>query len=282
MLLGYNTNGFGHHTLSDAIEVLAAIGYQSVAITIDHHALNPFSSWWESQLTEIRKLLTRYQLDSVIETGARFLLDPWHKHEPTLISPEAEARNRRLLFYFHAISCAKALGSRCVSIWSGRRHPDVPEEKAWTWLVEGLRRLLDHAASEQVKIAFEPEPGMLVATVNDYRLLLERLGRDDLWLTVDLGHLHCQGELPFYPVLAPVHDRVINVHIEDMKRGVHRHLPFGQGDLDVGEAIATLKKLRYTGPIHVELSRSSDEAPTAAQEAYRFLRRLIEEHHEEK
>ena len=39
--LGYNTNGFAHHRLTDALRLLADIGYQSVAITLDHHALNP-------------------------------------------------------------------------------------------------------------------------------------------------------------------------------------------------------------------------------------------------
>ena len=41
MHLGYNTNGMAHHDLFDAVELLADIGYQSVAITIDHTALSP-------------------------------------------------------------------------------------------------------------------------------------------------------------------------------------------------------------------------------------------------
>ena len=41
MFLGYNTNGLAHHDLFDAVELLAEIGYRSVAITIDHGALPP-------------------------------------------------------------------------------------------------------------------------------------------------------------------------------------------------------------------------------------------------
>ena len=46
MLLGYNTNGFAHHDPFEAIELLAEIGYKSVALTLDHGPLNPFAADW--------------------------------------------------------------------------------------------------------------------------------------------------------------------------------------------------------------------------------------------
>src|SRR5439155_18971664 len=98
MLLGYNTNGFSNHDPFEAIEILAEIGYRSVAITLDHGPLNPFADDWPTHLRRLKDTLRRLKLRNSIETGARFLLDSRHKHEPTLISPTEGERERRIDF----------------------------------------------------------------------------------------------------------------------------------------------------------------------------------------
>jgi sugar phosphate isomerase/epimerase len=98
MLPGYNTNGFAHHRLEDAIDILADLGYRSVALTLDHHALDPFDPDLPAQVARVRQRLERHGLRCVIETGARFLLDRWRKHQPTLLDPAGGARQVRLDF----------------------------------------------------------------------------------------------------------------------------------------------------------------------------------------
>ena len=107
MLLGYNTNGLSDHRLSDAIRLLAEIGYRSVAITINHGSLSPNSTDWRGQCEATRDLLREFDMRSVVETGARFLLDPRQKHEPTLVTADSEARARRVDFLRHAIDVAE-------------------------------------------------------------------------------------------------------------------------------------------------------------------------------
>ena len=46
----------------------------------------------------LRRRLDALGLGSVIETGARFLLDPRAKHEPTLVTRDPEGRARRVAF----------------------------------------------------------------------------------------------------------------------------------------------------------------------------------------
>ena len=120
MLLGYNTNGMAHHDLFDAVELLADIGYQSVAITIDHASLSPNARYNHQRTQRLQRLLRQRKIRTVIETGARFLLNPREKHEPTLVSRDRDGRRRRIDFYKYAVDSAAKLGSDCVSLWSGR------------------------------------------------------------------------------------------------------------------------------------------------------------------
>src|SRR5256885_14783694 len=107
MLLGYNTNGFAHHDPFEAIEVLAEIGYKSVALTLDHGPLNPFDAEWTARLDRLKETLRRHEMRSAIETGARFLLDARRKHEPTLVSPTEVERSEE-----------RRVGKECRSRWS--------------------------------------------------------------------------------------------------------------------------------------------------------------------
>src|SRR4051812_6267578 len=106
MLLGYNTNGFAHHRLDDTLEILAELGYRSVALTLDYQALNLYQPDFALRLEQTRFLLEELNLACVIESGARFLLDPRHKHQPTLLSQSGEERQRRLGFLVRCVDIA--------------------------------------------------------------------------------------------------------------------------------------------------------------------------------
>ncbi|GIW96546.1 MAG: xylose isomerase [Pirellulaceae bacterium] len=273
MLIGYNTNGWAHHRLEDAITILAEIGYRSVAISIDHGVLAPQSDW-QRQADSVARLLEEFRMASVIETGARYLLDPRHKHQPTLVSVDPEARAVRRRLVEHAIRCAARLGSRCVSLWSGTALDRAPCEELWGRLVGELAKLCDYAERHQVVLGFEPEPGMFVATMRDFEQLLERIDHPRLGLTLDIGHLYCQNEEPIEAYIVRWAPRLVNVHIEDARRGVHEHLMFGEGEIDFRRVLAGFRQAQYAGPIHVELSRHSHEAPQAARQAFQFLMKL--------
>lgn len=271
MRLGYNTNGFAHHRLDDALTILSELGYQSIALTLDYHALNPYDPDMAQQLPLVREKLRNRGLSVVIETGARFLLDPWRKHQPTLLRADAEERERRLDFLRRAVDVAAALDAEAVSFWSGAATEPAREETLMDRLLVGCRRLCEYAEKRRVRLAFEPEPGMFIDTMARFAELHQRVAHPYFGLTIDIGHLHCLGETPIAVHLQRWRDWLWNVHIEDMRRGVHDHLMFGEGEMDFVEVMKTLKEIGYSGGVHVELSRHSHDAVETARRALAFL-----------
>lgn len=275
MILAYNTNGFAHHQLDDALAIIAGAGYGGVSITPDVHHLNPFDADLPDRLAHVREVLERCKLKCVIETGARFLLDAHRKHQPTLISPTKEERDYRFEFLAHdAIPMAVELGAEVVSFWSGSATDDAGHDEFMNRLVEGCKRLSDIAASKKVRLAFEPEPGMFLDTMDKFAELHDRVNHPSFGLTLDIGHLQCLGEMPSRPHIVKWKDKLWNIHIEDMKSDVHDHLKFGEGEIDFAEVFASLQEIQYPGFVSVELSRHSHDAFTTAKESFVFLRSL--------
>jgi sugar phosphate isomerase/epimerase len=138
-------------------------------------------------------------------------------------------------------------------------------------LVEGCKRLADDAAFTNMRLAFEPEPGMFIDTMDKFAELHARVNHPALGLTIDVGHLVCNGELPVSKFLTDWGHVLWNVHIEDMRRGVHDHLMFGEGEVDFTDVFAGLRAANYTGGVYVELSRHSHDAVNTARKAKQVL-----------
>ena len=272
MRLGYSTNSIGDIPLLDALPLLRDLGYAALAITLDHHVLNPFGLSLPAELARWRAALEAVGMTCVIETGGRYLLDPLRKHEPTLVSAHRAERLRRIDFLVRAIDIAQALNATCVSLWAGVVGDSADEAAVWQRLTDSLAPVLDQAAARDMAIGFEPEPGMFIDTLDRYRLLLDRLKRPEwLKLTLDIGHMECMGERPAVDVLRPWIDRIVNVHIDDMLAGRHEHLPLGTGEVDFTGIMPLLTAAGYTGGIHVELPRQTHRWLETARQSAEFL-----------
>lgn len=265
--VGYGTNGFADHTLADAVRVLRRHGYAGLALTLGFQHLDPFADDWAARADGVRELIGDWPL--VIETGTRFLLDPFVKHRPTLVDAHAEPRIRLLE---RAIEIAARTGADCVSLWSGTIPAGAGPNVCWARLTDRLRGVVEAAERAGVRLAVEPEPGMLVETVADALQLRDRLGNPDvLGITVDLGHCVAVEPDGVVGALRQAGGVLRNVQVDDMLPGIHEHLELGTGDLDLVAALRTLVEIDYRGLIALELPRHSHDAPGLAQRSMAAL-----------
>lgn len=288
--LGYNTNGLAHHRVLDALELLADIGYEGVALTPDAGLLDPFHLR-PDEVADVRLRAEDLGLELTVETGSRFLLDPRRKHFPTLLEDDSKDRLRRVDFLERCIDLAADLGANVVSFWAGRAPTGVVgdslnpvdsgsalAEELWDRLCTGVAALVPRATEQGVQLAFEPEPGMFLERPAGYEELVERLGAqgETLGLCLDVGHCLCTGDLPVSRVIETYADRLVTVHLDDIAGGIHEHRMFGEGDLDLAGTLGALIEAGFDGLASVELSRDAHRGADAAAEAWQHLQNALQ------
>ncbi|MGW3734138.1 sugar phosphate isomerase/epimerase family protein [Streptomyces sp. NPDC005148] len=276
---GYGTNGLTDLRLDDALGLLADLGYDGVGLTLDHMHLDPLAPDLAARTRHVADRLGRLGLGVTIETGARYVLDPRRKHGPSLLDPDPEARAARTRLLLRAVDVAADLGAHAVHCFSGITPPETPPDKAWQRLTDALAPVLDAAARTGVPLAIEPEPGHLLATLSDFHHLRVLSGDPEpLGLTLDIGHCQCLEPAAPVDCVRAAAPWLRHVQIEDMRRGVHEHLPFGDGEIDfppVLDALDALGDTGYRGLTVVELPRHSHAGPELARASIEFLRDRI-------
>ncbi|MEU6953039.1 sugar phosphate isomerase/epimerase family protein [Streptomyces sp. NPDC045714] len=271
--LGYGTNGLTDLRLDDALGLLADLGYEGVGLTLDHMHLDPMAPDLSERTRQVRRRLTSLGLRVTVETGARYVLDPRRKHGPSLLDPDPDARAARTALLVRAVDVAAELGAHAVHCFSGVTPPDTSPDTAWKRLTEALAPVLEAADRSGIPLAIEPEPGHLLATLADFHHLRALLGDPGpLGLTLDIGHCQCLEEEKPLECVKQSAPWLRHVQIEDMRRGVHEHLPFGEGEIDFPPLLAALAASDYRGLTVVELPRHSHAGPELARTSIDFLR----------
>lgn len=258
----YDTAGLVHHRLDDAMDLVAEAGYAGIVLTVGRHHFDPFADDYEARAEALGTALRRLDLSLAVDTGTPYLLDPRERNEPTLLSADPAARERRLDVIRRAIRIAAVAGGETVTFAAGRPRRGAQAE-AGAFLLDGLRTVAEAAAEAGVAAALAPAPGHIVATVDDFRLVREAVKQTTeapLSLALDCASsLQSRDRDPpaavreFAPVLA-------TVAIADAVRGSPDRVPFGQGEADVKAVLAALEEISFAGLVTVSLPREAHRA----------------------
>ncbi|MEU0409782.1 sugar phosphate isomerase/epimerase family protein [Streptomyces griseorubiginosus] len=273
---GYGTNGLADLRLEDVLALLADLGYDGLGLTLDHMHLDPLAPDLLARTRRLAQRLDALGLTVTVETGARYVLDPRRKHGPSLLDPDPDDRARRVDLLVRAVQVAADLGAHAVHCFSGLPPAGTDQDTAWKRLAEALTPVLDAATAAGVPLAVEPEPGHLLATLADFHHLRTTFGDPPaLGLTLDIGHCQVLEARSPADCVRAAGPWLRHVQIEDMRRGVHEHLPFGDGDIDFPPVLAALADTGYQGLTVVELPRHSHAGPHFAALSLPFLRQAV-------
>jgi sugar phosphate isomerase/epimerase len=150
----------------------------------------------------------------------------------------------------------------------------VDQERQWQEHVTRLRGLCVFAELAGVTLAVEPEPLLVIGSSQDALDMIEAVGSPRLKINLDVGHAQITD-----PDLAQtvrlLGDRLAHLHLEDIAGRVHKHLPFGQGEIDFVALRAALDEVGYQGPYVVDLFGRDLEPVQVAADALAALQQIF-------
>jgi len=158
------------------------------------------------------------------------------------------------------------------------------QERQWAEHIAHFTRLCAVAEQAGVTLAIEPEPLLVVGSSRDALDLIEavastEVGATALKVNLDVGHAAITDPGRWSSSLAEtvrmLGDQIVHLHLEDMAGRVHKHLPFGQGEIDFGALKTALAEIGYQGPYVVDLFGQDQEPRRVAADALVALRRLF-------
>jgi sugar phosphate isomerase/epimerase len=175
--------------------------------------------------------------------------------------PDAAVRQAGLERLQKVIAAAPLFGATGITLCTGTRdpenmwrwHPDNDSAEAWNDLVESLEIALDDAKRHGVVLAFEPEPGNLVNSIDRAGQLLDQLQHPNLGVTLDGANI-VMTDMSRDP--AEVLDRafarfggqIAIVHAKDCN-AAGEMVPAGRGIVPWNHLARLLKQTGFDGPL---------------------------------
>jgi sugar phosphate isomerase/epimerase len=268
MRLAFSTNAYLNFSFDEAVTRLGRIGYEGVEIMADvPHAWPAYLL--PEQKQALRDSLTRNNL--AISNINSFMMhainDPRQRYwYPSWIEPDPHYRQIRIDHTRRSLTLARELGAKCITTEPGG---PVPAGESWSaklkLFVEMIKPIAEHAEKEGVLLLVEPEPGLLIETVDQFLEFMGHIDSPAVGMNFDIGHAFCVKDDPAMAI-PRVRQYIRHVHLEDIAATrVHQHLIPGEGVIDFEAAIGALKVIGYTGWVTIELYPYIENPDTAAR-----------------
>jgi sugar phosphate isomerase/epimerase len=257
MKIGFRTAGFREWPLPQALQELARLGYDGVELCLEHPDARP------ERLSEGE---AEALAQTVRDLGLEIASVSYHG--------DTDEPQQRLANQLRSIGLTAAMGRDLLILNTPRQVAGVEQEQ-WHELVAWLEEsLLPEAERCAVRLAFEPEPGLVLHGLREMLQLLSHLPHPRLGVNLDLGHAWLTDESVPDTVrqLAPW---LWHVHFEDFPRGEHRHLPPGEGDMPLREIHAALQQAGYDGTYTIDLFNITDDPVKHAATSLAATRSLL-------
>ncbi|WP_159623080.1 sugar phosphate isomerase/epimerase family protein [Ruania rhizosphaerae] len=203
-------------------------------------------------------------------------------------NPDAATRREAVQWLTTAMDLSAELGASMVTVcplmdgWDYSFQVDYA--KQWSWLIEGLRAGASHRDDVRVSIeykAFESRTRIVVPDIGTTLHLCDRIGLDNVGVTMDVGHALIAQETPaMSAAMAHEAGRLFYVHFNDNNRGWDWDIVPGAVNLwEMVETLFYLDRMGWDGWLAYDVfTKHGDpaEAFDATLRSMEALEKLVE------
>lgn len=260
-----------NYTIEYAIERLAKWGYDAVEIWGGRPHAYAYDLDHE-HIQRIKKALKDNRM------GVSAFIPAQFRYPVNLCISDESVRRSSLEYIRKSIDASAELEVGMVTLCPG--HSVYPQscEEAWSNLKNSLGELALYAEKKDIILALEPAHPMetdLVQTSDDALRIIKEVGKDNLKILLDIGHVNVNKE-PFCDSVRKLKDCLALIHFDDNRGMYDEHLMPGDGAINFIPFLKELKAINYDGYITLELSYNYTTSPDeAAYEAIARVRDLL-------
>ncbi|MFB3881042.1 MAG: sugar phosphate isomerase/epimerase family protein [Armatimonadota bacterium] len=200
--------------------------------------------------------------DMLAKAGVRISSLAWYTN---LLDPDEAKRKQLSSDMRKVIDAAAALGVEVVCTMAGMAMPGKSKMQTIEQDLPGvLKPLVDYAAGQSIKIAFENWYATNLQNLAHWQRVFEVVPAPNLGLNFDPSHLHWQG-IDYLAAVDEFRARIFHTHAKDVEIKQHvlqrlgnqsdgwwRYCIPGYGEINWGVYIARLKDSGYDGVLSIE------------------------------
>jgi sugar phosphate isomerase/epimerase len=138
-----------------------------------------------------------------------------------------------------------------------------------------IKPVAAHAEKEGVLLLVEPEPGLLIETVDQFLEFMQHIQSPAVGMNYDIGHAYCVKDDPA-TTIPRCAKYIRHFHLEDIAATrVHHHLVPGEGVIDFAACFHAIRTMQYDGWVTIELYPYVDDPDQAARTALSRVQEIL-------
>lgn len=142
----------------------------------------------------------------------------------------------------------KIIQIACYDVLDGEKSTDLSRQV----FISNLEKCVEFAGSKGIMLAIENVDTKFGDSIEKTMDLADTIGSPWLQIYPDIGNLAAMGQDVDHQLQAGK-NHIVAIHVKDTVDGVVRRIPFGEGIVDFISAFNTLKRVKFYGPMLIEM-----------------------------